>query len=209
MTASRPMPALIEDQPSRREPLRAEQVRLRDGTFVAIRTVVAGDEPALRAFLSELCLEARRLRFFTGAADLDIAAHWAVATGSDRCGLLASDDAGAIVAHATFVELGDKRAEVAVEVADRLHGNGLATILIERLAETAEASGIASFVAEVLPDNRAMLEVFRDGFDAHVSWRDGTDTVEFPTAAWRLARERFEPSGSEPAVPLRRPRQHR
>lgn len=51
---------------------------------------------------------------------------------------------------------------------------------------------ITTFVAEVLPENRAMLDVFRDGFDAHVRFHDGTDTAEFPTAAWRLARERFE-----------------
>jgi len=36
-----------------------------------------------------------------------------------------------------------------------------------------------------------MLDVFRDGFDAHVAFHEGTETVEFPTAAWRLARERF------------------
>jgi hypothetical protein len=49
-------------------------------------------------------------------------------------------------------------------------------------------------VAEVLPENRAMLDVFRDGFDAHVAFHEGIDTVEFPTSTWRLARERF---GSE------------
>jgi hypothetical protein len=47
-------------------------------------------------------------------------------------------------------------------------------------------------VAEVLPDNKAMLDVFRDGFDAKVSFDRGTDAVEFPTSAWRLARLRFE-----------------
>ena len=48
-----------------------------------------------------------------------------------------------------------------------------------------------SFVAEVLPENRAMLDVFRDGFDAHVALHEGVGTVEFPTSTWRLARERF------------------
>ncbi len=38
------------------------------------------------------------------------------------------------------------------------------------------------FVAEVLPENRAMLDVFRDGFDAHVALHGGIDTVEFPTS---------------------------
>jgi GNAT superfamily N-acetyltransferase len=80
---------------------------------------------------------------------------------------------------------------VAVEVADHLHGRGLGTILIQRLASVAEGRGITRFIAEVLPENRAMLSVFRDGFDAHLTLHDGTDAVEFPTASWRLARERF------------------
>jgi len=41
-----------------------------------------------------------------------------------------------------------------------------------------------------------MLEVFCRGFDAHVRLRDGTDTVEFPTATRRLASKRFG-AGSE------------
>ena len=46
----------------------SELVVLRDGSLVAIRSASAEDEPALRLFLEGLCLEARRLRFFTGAA---------------------------------------------------------------------------------------------------------------------------------------------
>jgi len=47
-------------------------------------------------------------------------------------------------------------------------------------------------VAKVLPENRAMLEVFRGGFDADIALEEGLDSVEFPTSAWRLARERFQ-----------------
>jgi GNAT superfamily N-acetyltransferase len=171
-------------------------VRLRDGTSVTLRAATARDEPALREFLEGLCLEARRLRFFSGAADIDSAAHWAVATGPERYGAIAADDTGAIVGHATYVQLDvprgePTRAEVAVEVADRLHGCGLGTILIERLAQVAERRGIVTFTAEVLPENREMLDVFRDGFDARLTFHEGLDTVQFPTASWRAARERF------------------
>ena len=169
-----------------------ERVCLRDGLFVYIRRAVPADERDLHTFLGGLCLEARRLRFFTAGVDLVTAAHWAAASGSDRLGLVARDRGGTLVGHAAFIQLDSERAEVAVEVADRLHGDGLGTILIERLAEIAEARGITRFVAEVLPENRAMLEVFCDGFDARVRLREGVDTVEFPTATWRLARERFD-----------------
>ncbi len=164
---------------------------LRDGTIVAVRACGAEDEPALRTFLDGLCLEARRLRFFTGGVDVERAARDVAAPGPDRYGLVALDAAGRIVGHALYIQIARDRAEVAVEVADALHGDGLATILLQRLARIAERRGIARFVAEVLPENSAMLDVFHDGFDAHVAWRGGVEAVDFLTSAWRLARERF------------------
>ena len=158
---------------------------------MTVRSVGQGDEAPLQAFLTELCASSLRLRFFTGGANVANAAHWAAGTPADRYGLLAHDKTGVLVAHAVYVKLDQTRAEVAVEVADHLHGRGLGTILMERIGAVAEERGITQFVAEVLPENRAMLDVFRDGFDAHVAFHEGTDTVEFPTAAWRLARKRF------------------
>jgi L-amino acid N-acyltransferase YncA len=173
-------------------PSRAELVHLRDGCSVTIRPATARDEPALRSFLQGLCLDARRLRFFTGAADVSEAAHWAASTGADRCGLIAHDETGVLVGHAAYIQLDEKRAEVAVEVADHLHDRGLGTILIERLAVIAEQRGITLFIAEVLSENHAMLDVFREGFDGRVIHREGPEkTVEFLTSGWRLARARF------------------
>jgi GNAT superfamily N-acetyltransferase len=178
-------------------PPRVELVHLRDGCSVTIRAATARDEPALRSFLAGLCLEARRLRFFTGGADVSKAAHWAASTGADRRGLIAHDEMGVLVGHATYVKLDGTRAEVAVEVADHLHGRGLGTILIERLAIIAEQHGITHFVAEVLSENQAMLDVFREGFDARVVHHEGPEErVEFLTSGWRLAHERFDMSTS-------------
>jgi GNAT superfamily N-acetyltransferase len=181
-----------EHSPQLDGPPRPEIVRLREGSAVTIRPVRAEDEAPLRTFLNELCPEARRLRFFTGAADMRTAAHWAADAPAGTHGLLAHDEMGALVAHASYAQLDSKCAEVAVEVADHLHGRGLGTLLIERLAAIAEERGIAQFVAEVLPDNCPMLGVFRNGFDARVAFHDGVEKVVLPTAAWRLARARFE-----------------
>ena len=169
-----------------------ELVRLRDGSQVTLRPVVAADEPALHMFLERLRLSARRLRFFSGAVDLVNAAHMSVAAGTGRYGLVAHDETGVLVGHALFVQLDHDRAEVALEVADHLHDRGLGTILIERLALTAEERGITRFVAAVLPENREMLAVLRDGFDAQAHFSEGLEMVEFPTAAWRVAGERFD-----------------
>ena len=174
-------------------PPEAELVRLRDGSSVTVRLASALDEPALRSFLEGLCLEARRLRFFSGAANIASAAHLAAAADAEHCGLIAHDEAGVVVGHAIYVKLDETRAEVAVEVADHLHDRGLGTILIERLAIIAEQRGITHFVAEVLSENQAMLDVFREGFDGRVVRQDGSEKrVEFLTSGWRRARERFD-----------------
>ncbi len=169
-----------------------ELVRLRDGSPVTVRPMVAGDEAALSTFLAGLGPEARRLRYFSGAIDIRGAAHLAAEPGPDRYGLVAHDDSGAVVGHASYVRLSEHVAEVAVEVADHLQGRGLGTILVERLAAVAEARGITHFVAEVLAENRAMLDVFREGFDGRVTRHEGPqEKVEFLTSGWRLAHERF------------------
>jgi GNAT superfamily N-acetyltransferase len=179
--------------PCEETPAGVELVRLRDGSSVTVRTVSEHDEGPLRSFLQGLCLEAQRLRFFTGAANLTFAAHLGAARDSEHCGLIAHDETGVLVGHATYVKLDDTRAEVAVEIADHLHGRGLGTILIERLAIIAEQRGITHFIAEVLAENKAMLDVFREGFDGRVTRQAGPEkTVEFLTAGWRMARARFE-----------------
>ena len=175
------------------KPPQTELVRLRDGSSVTVRRACAEDEPALRSFLKGLCRDAQRLRFFTGAANIGLAAHLGAAADAEHCGLVAHDETGVLVGHATYVKLTATRAEVAVEVADHLHGRGLGTILIERLAIIAERDGITHFIAEVLSENRAMLDVFREGFDGRVVHQAGSEkTVEFLTAGWRMARARFK-----------------
>ena len=174
-------------------------MRLRDGSHVAIRPVGVDDEQALESFLGGLSRRARRMRFFGGAVDIPRSAHWAAEQEGARFGLLALGDSGRVVGHALFVPLDAERAEVAVEVADRLQDLGLGTVLIERLAIVAEERGIRYFVAEVLAENHAMLDVFREGFAARVTGRSGpAETVEFLTSGWRLARKRFDEHREEP-----------
>jgi GNAT superfamily N-acetyltransferase len=191
-TATAPASESLSKRACRPHAPASNLVRLRDGSLVAVRAARTDDEPVLRSFLDSLCLEARRMRFFSAASDLTYAAHLGSATGADRYGLVAHDEAGVLVGHATYVQLDARHAEVAVEVSDDLHGRGLGTILIERLAEVADGRGITHFVAEVLCENRAMLDVFREGFDARVGLQEGPEEqVEFLTSGWRLARERF------------------
>jgi hypothetical protein len=151
--ASRPSaPASRPPAPANRPP---ELVTLRDGSSVTLRAVGQDDEAPLQAFLTGLCANSLRLRFFTGGANIVGAAHWAAGTPADRYGLLAHDETGVLVAHAVYVKLDQTRAEVAVEVADHLHDRGLGTILMQRIGVVAEERGITRFVAEVLPETRS------------------------------------------------------
>jgi L-amino acid N-acyltransferase YncA len=166
--------------------------RLRDGTPISIRHVTERDEPTLLRFMQQLSLESRRLRFFSPACDLQEAARWAAgADGTDHIGIVAVDAGGQILGHAACARMYGARAEVAIEVDEAHRHQGLATILITRLAREAEEKQIRHFVAEVLPDNHEMLAVFNDGFDASRQFGDGEVNVEFPTSAWQLPPGRF------------------
>lgn len=187
-----PVAALLEPDIAVFDDPQQERVHLRDGSVVSIRPVRNGDEAALGLFLADLCPETRRLRFFSVTIDTARAAHWAADTTTGHYGLLAHDETGRVLGHALYIQMTATRAEVAVEVDDHFHGHGLGTILIERLAIEAERRGITHFVAEVLCENRAMVDVFREGFDARVVSRDGPEEmVEFLTSSWRLAHQRF------------------
>jgi acyl-CoA synthetase (NDP forming) len=104
---------------------------------------------------------------FLGPAHTDVVARdYAAADGDARVALLAHLD-GRVIAVAGYNRLREPTAaEVAFAVADEMHGRGLATRMLEQLAEVAAARGIVRFDAEVLADNRAMLGVFAGaGFD--------------------------------------------
>ena len=99
-----------------------------------------------------------------------------------------------IVALAEYARLRDpKAAEVAFTVADELQGRGAATRLLEQLAVRAAEVGIERFVAEVLPENAAMLAVFRDaGFEVSRTLGGGEVEVRFPIASTQRFRARVE-----------------
>ncbi len=89
---------------------------------------------------------------------------------------------GVIIGNASADQLGHDSAEVAFVVAEEYQGLGVATLLIEELARRANAAGITTFHAEVLPENAKMLEVFRaTGFPLRVHADIGELRVEFPT----------------------------
>ncbi len=173
----------------------ARDTILRDGSPIRIRPATEADEPALLAFLQGLDVESRRLRFGGLGTDVARSAHrWASPPDDGTCSLVAEAGIEArIVANGSYDRMSADVAEVAFVVAEDFQGRGVATLLLEELARRAEATGIATFVAEVLPENIRMLDVFRaSGYPVRVRAEPGAIIVEFPTALTGPARERFE-----------------
>jgi acetate---CoA ligase (ADP-forming) len=137
---------------------------VRDGSMVHVRPTGPADEPSIRAFLGQLSPESLHLRFGTAATNLDAAARQrARAASRDHLSVLAVTGVGhVVVGEAGYERLSDDRAEIALVVADQYHGHGLGTNLLGLLAEIADAEGIRTFEAEVLPENGPILEVFRE-----------------------------------------------
>src|SRR5262249_14400060 len=72
-----------------------------------------------------------------------------------------------IIGVVRYDAIGPNRAEVALVVADRWQGHGIATKLLQRLATYAHAHGFTTFVALTMGNNTPMLEVLRHAGFAH------------------------------------------
>ncbi len=170
-------------------------IALRDGATVRVRPMGAEDEEGLRALFDDLSADSRWLRFFSGGADMRRAASSSAGLEPERGrGLVVvAGPEERVVAHASYIRESAGRAEVAFEVADDWHGQGIATVLLAHLAELAVIDGIGTFTAVVLPDNHRMVRVFRDsGFAVDVRPAPGELHVEMPAALGDAARVRFE-----------------
>jgi len=168
-------------------------VALRDGELVRLRPVARGDEPALRDLLARMSERSLWLRFFSGAVDIDDAAELAARGAGARGVVAVADDPERVVGHALCVDDGPGRAEVAFEVADDWQGRGLGTLLLGRIVTVARQAGIGLLTAVVLPENHAMIQVFRDsGFPVHVRAEPGELHVDFATEIGTDARAGFE-----------------
>jgi GNAT superfamily N-acetyltransferase len=76
---------------------------------------------------------------------------------------------------------GSTEAEVAFVVTDQQQHHGIATVLLEHLAQAARQRGITTFVASTLAENREMLDIFaHSGFAVTTSVEEGIVSVRFP-----------------------------
>jgi len=176
----------VKTQTDRPYPAAAEttDVILRDGTTLRLRSPRRDDLHALVVFFAGLSEQSRYLRFHGAVRPEPRLVEPFVDPDWKERGSLVGVLDGRIVALASWARLRDPAAaEVAFAVSDALQGRGLGTRLLEQLAARAGSVGIESFLAEVMPENRAMLDVFEHaGFEVVRELESGTVEVRFPIA---------------------------
>lgn len=155
-------------------------VVLADGGTVHVRPVLPEDAERLVAFHGRLSRQSIYYRFFSPRprlSDKEVQ-RFTTVDFDERMGLVAllGDEMIGIASYDRWP--GRDEAEVAFTVDDAHQGRGVATVLLEHLAAAARFHGITRFTAEVLPDNRRMLGVFRSaGFEARSAFADGVVSV--------------------------------
>jgi RimJ/RimL family protein N-acetyltransferase len=133
------------------------ELRLRDGRWVVIRPVVPDDAAELAQAIRTADPETLRLRFLTGPPTVTpaLAARLTTVDYMRRFALVAAERrTGRGVAIARYGAVRDGVADVAVAVDAAWRRVGLATALIELLAQAALDRGIGEFSAYYLAENR-------------------------------------------------------
>jgi acyl-CoA synthetase (NDP forming)/RimJ/RimL family protein N-acetyltransferase len=172
-------------------------VVLRDGGTAHLRPIRAEDVEDLQRFHQSQSAESVYLRFFAPMPELsqrDLHRFTHV-DHVDRVALVITIG-GQIRGVGRYDRVEGETAEVAFTISDPHHGRGLGSVLLEHLAAAARENGVHQFVAEVLPQNRKMIAVFRDaGYEVNHRYEDGVISLSFhihPSAKLRAVMESRE-----------------
>jgi GNAT superfamily N-acetyltransferase len=151
---------------------------LRDGRKVEIRALKPGDRNGLMAAIARTSAESLYRRFFaakryfseseeTYFLDIDFRTHVALVA------IVQEEGQPVIVGGGRYVVAEPGSAEVAFAIIDEYQGQGIGGALLRHIVALAREAGLEELVAEVLPQNRPMLEVFRKSGLETDTKRDG------------------------------------
>jgi len=143
---------------------------LREGLRVVIRSLMPEDRDDVEHGFGELSERTKNLRFMTGKDHLskstldslvdqvDQVDHVAVAMWWER-----TSQADVLLGEGRFIRLADDPdcADVAVTMADELHGQGGGTLLMRALTLRAREAGVHRFIAAMSPDNEPSHRLMR------------------------------------------------
>ncbi|MCK9520984.1 MAG: GNAT family N-acetyltransferase [Dehalococcoidia bacterium] len=137
---------------------------LRDGRTMLLRRIRPDDAEDLVEGFRMLSPRSVRMRFFSPMRELDprFARRLADVDFVSRAAFVATfPDDDQVRAVGRYESDSPGVAEVAFVTLDELQGQGIASAMLERLVDLARSNGIRTFVAYVLPENAAMLNLFR------------------------------------------------
>ncbi|MBD3914565.1 GNAT family N-acetyltransferase [Nocardioides hwasunensis] len=139
------------------------------------------DRELLVDFYARVSDQSKYYRFFSpmpelSERDLD---RFTTVDHRDRVALILLV-AGHMIAVGRYDVIRPGYAEVAFLVEDRHQGRGIGQLLLEHLAQAGRERGVEEFVAEVLPDNQAMIHTFKDaGYQVKSAFEDGVMELVF------------------------------
>jgi ribosomal protein S18 acetylase RimI-like enzyme len=139
--------------------------QLRDGRPIEIRALRPDDKTGMLAAIGRTGTQSLQRRFFapkkgfseeemTFFLNIDFKSHVALVAQIDEAGH------PVIVGGGRYIVVQPGHAEIAFVVIDAYQGQGIGTILMRHLAVVARDAGLQELIAEVLPENTAMLKVF-------------------------------------------------
>lgn len=185
--------------PNRTPPAWSKDVLLKDGTSLRLRPITAQDAQRLERFHSRLSPQSIYTRFMRIMPKLtadDVRRFTQIDYDNEMAiiGVIADEaEPGGerMVAVGRYVRLPKyTHAEVAFTVEDKYQGRGIATHLLQELVPFARMAHIEVLEAEVLAENRRMLDVFNHmGFQVTASLQEGVVHVEFPVAETEESQE--------------------
>jgi len=176
-----------------------EYALMRDGQGILLRMATPEDVPIVEGLMRRASRQSLQMRFMGGVAQVprSFVESLCDVNPRERACLLAILGEGTdqqVVGVGNYVGLGVRNtAEVAFLVDDSFQGRGISTLILERLAGIAAGQSFVGFEAEVLFENQAMINVFRNsGFETRQAFDGGSIHVEFPLGGAAALRERTE-----------------
>ncbi len=159
-------------------------LELANGRTVHFRPLLPSDEFAYRNFFYSLQEETIYYRFFYQMKLFSheiIQKQWSVVDyrkNMSMVGFVQRSGHQEIVAIGTYARDNAAQAEVAFVVREDFQGMGIASYLLEKLEAIAIENNYRAFVATVLPENRAMLQIFRRRYPGASFKRTGGNEVD-------------------------------
>ena len=156
-------------------------VALKDGSSLHLRPIQMSDEERLLALFSRMSKQTIYLRFHHVLTHMsrEEARRFCTVDFVDTFALVGTLGEGTeerIIAVGRYArQPGANRAQIAFEVEDKYQGLGIGTHLLDQLAYTARDKGITMFEAEVLAENKDMMNVLiNSGFNMQRQYQGTT-----------------------------------